>query len=235
MKSFKSIRQIVEEKKIRKGDSKIDVSGGYWVAFKRKIGSVVSSYERDQYLVIKHYRGDDIQVCVESRPLHTQTLSVGGFNLNFSHARVETQILDVDVDDIHLSVEEFLQNLIGERFLDERLAGDVRQELIAFGMFDYVGGPDDFITPPEIGPYPRSIINKIDDTSLQQWQPIHTAPRVGSVLVNDVSNGGWAIACYQAGGGWSGWIYDDMLMNDAFPIGPEPTHWYPVPPCPNEN
>lgn len=32
---------------------------------------------------------------------------------------------------------------------------------------------------------------------------------------------------------WSGWIYDDEILNDSRPLGPQPTHWLDVPAAPN--
>ncbi|MGW8177570.1 MAG: hypothetical protein ACWGQW_02075 [bacterium] len=33
-------------------------------------------------------------------------------------------------------------------------------------------------------------------------------------------------------GGWAGWIYVDDTLNDTYPMGPKPSHWYPVPSIP---
>lgn len=58
--------------------------------------------------------------------------------------------------------------------------------------------------------------------------PISTAPRDGSVvLVNDTNgNAPWAAAKWVSSPEWSGWVYDDELLNDANPLGPQPTIWY---------
>lgn len=58
--------------------------------------------------------------------------------------------------------------------------------------------------------------------------PISTAPKDGAVvLVNDTSgNAPWAAAKWVSSPEWSGWVYDDELLNDANPLGPQPTIWY---------
>jgi len=68
------------------------------------------------------------------------------------------------------------------------------------------------------------------------WQPIETAPKDGSVLlVNDTTDGGdlWVAAKWLSAEDWSGWIYDNELVLDSNPKGPEPTHWFPLPPLPS--
>lgn len=71
---------------------------------------------------------------------------------------------------------------------------------------------------------------------LGAWQPIGTAPRDGTmVLVNDTTPGftPWVAASYLEGEEWSGWVYDDATAQDCNPLGPNPTHWLPVPPLPS--
>ena len=66
------------------------------------------------------------------------------------------------------------------------------------------------------------------------WQPIETAPEDGTtVLVNDTTLGftPWAVAYYMAGEEWSGWAYDNSYLSDSNPLGPNPTHWMPLPPA----
>lgn len=66
-----------------------------------------------------------------------------------------------------------------------------------------------------------------------EWQPIETAPKDGEmVLVNDTTPGytPWVAASYVYGDDWNGWVYDDSSTADANPLGPNPTHWLPVPP-----
>lgn len=58
--------------------------------------------------------------------------------------------------------------------------------------------------------------------------PIGTAPQDGRViLVNDTTGStAWAAAKWISSPEWSGWAYDDELLNDANPLGPQPTFWY---------
>ncbi|MFN8793855.1 MAG: hypothetical protein ACK50K_06045 [Betaproteobacteria bacterium] len=68
---------------------------------------------------------------------------------------------------------------------------------------------------------------------LGAWLPIATAPHDGTmVLVNDTTPGytPWVAASYLDGEEWSGWVYDDATTADSNPLGPNPTHWLPVPP-----
>lgn len=61
-----------------------------------------------------------------------------------------------------------------------------------------------------------------------RWSPIDTAPQDGRViLVDDNGDGGtpWVAAKWLPGDEWSGWIYDDDVMNDCQPLGPRPTRW----------
>lgn len=61
-----------------------------------------------------------------------------------------------------------------------------------------------------------------------RWSPIETAPKDGSVILVDDNAGGsapWAAAKWLAGEEWSGWIYEDDVMNDNQPLGPNPTRW----------
>lgn len=65
-----------------------------------------------------------------------------------------------------------------------------------------------------------------------RWQPIDTASKNGRViLVNDTNESAapWAAAKWLAGDEWSGWVYDDELMNDSQPGGPNPTLWFDIP------
>lgn len=59
------------------------------------------------------------------------------------------------------------------------------------------------------------------------WEPISTAPKDGTVILCDDTNGSsqWAAAKWLAGDEWSGWVYDDEVMNDSCPLGPNPTKW----------
>jgi len=70
-----------------------------------------------------------------------------------------------------------------------------------------------------------------------EWLPIETAPKNAVVLVNDTTGNGseWCAAKHLDGVEWAGWIYDDELLNDHNPTGPEPTHWMPLPPPPTSN
>ncbi|MBK6616298.1 hypothetical protein [Ottowia sp.] len=63
------------------------------------------------------------------------------------------------------------------------------------------------------------------------WQPIESAPHAGGpILVDDTNEGNapWAAAKWLGGEEWSGWVYDDDLLNDAYPLGPQPTRWLDV-------
>ena len=54
-----------------------------------------------------------------------------------------------------------------------------------------------------------------------RWLPIKTAPKGEKpVLVNDTNEGNapWAAARWLEGSEWSGWVYDDELMNDSYPL-----------------
>lgn len=66
----------------------------------------------------------------------------------------------------------------------------------------------------------------------QGWRPIETAPRDRVVLVNDttaVSAAPWAAAKWLDCDDWEGWVYDDDILQDNAPCGPQPTHWYDLP------
>ena len=65
------------------------------------------------------------------------------------------------------------------------------------------------------------------------WQPIDTAPKDRVVLVNDTTGmTPWSAAYWREVTEWSGWIYDDEAAADNNPLGPQPTHWFDVPPVP---
>jgi hypothetical protein len=71
-----------------------------------------------------------------------------------------------------------------------------------------------------------------DQTAAAGWQPIDTAPRDRMVMVNDTTSENlapWCAAYWIDSGAWAGWAYADDLMADAFPLGPQPTHWYDLP------
>ena len=63
-------------------------------------------------------------------------------------------------------------------------------------------------------------------------KPIDTAPKDRAVLVNDTAierDLPWVAAKWLESPEWSGWIYDDEIMSDCRPLGPNPTHWLPAP------
>lgn len=67
------------------------------------------------------------------------------------------------------------------------------------------------------------------------WLPIDLAPKDGSVvLVNNtrIQDAPWVAAKYLSGEEWSGCIYVDELLCDHNPLGPCPTHYFPVPSVP---
>jgi hypothetical protein len=72
---------------------------------------------------------------------------------------------------------------------------------------------------------------------MSEWQPIETAPKDGTVvLVNDYEaqeGAAYVMAYWQSGSDWSGWAYEDEMLNDAQPLGPSPTHWFLIPPPPS--
>ncbi len=74
-----------------------------------------------------------------------------------------------------------------------------------------------------------SIIHLDEETKRIDPTPIELAPRDGSVwLVNNTTGDGpqWAPAFWEiCGPEWSGWVYDDELLQDALPLGPQPTHF----------
>lgn len=64
------------------------------------------------------------------------------------------------------------------------------------------------------------------------WMSIETASKDGRViLVNDTNPDAapWAAAKWLSMPEWSGWVYDDDLLNDSMPGGPMPTLWFDVP------
>ena len=69
----------------------------------------------------------------------------------------------------------------------------------------------------------------------QQWMPIESAPKDGRVIIvndNSTSYPQFVAAKYLNGDEWQGWIYDDELLLDANPEGPQPTLWFDLPPLP---
>jgi hypothetical protein len=71
-----------------------------------------------------------------------------------------------------------------------------------------------------------------------EWMPISSAPKDRVILTNDNGDGGgvWTTSRWLEGKEWSGWIYDEEVLNDACPFGPIPTFWIdvPLPPPPKE-
>lgn len=68
------------------------------------------------------------------------------------------------------------------------------------------------------------------------WTPIDQAPKDRTLLVNDTTwNDGaqWVAAHWLEGLEWQGWVYDDDLLNDTNPLGPQPTHYLQVAPVPD--
>jgi hypothetical protein len=85
-----------------------------------------------------------------------------------------------------------------------------------------------------LGPRPTHFL-RLPDVAGPGWLPIDGAPRDGSmVLVNDTTPGftPWVAASYHDDEEWSGWVYDDSATSDTNPLGPQPTHYFPVPPVP---
>lgn len=66
------------------------------------------------------------------------------------------------------------------------------------------------------------------------WMTIETAPKDGRfILVNDMNGTASCVAAkWLAGEQWSGWVYEDDLLQDNLPLGPSPTHWMPLPAAP---
>ena len=65
---------------------------------------------------------------------------------------------------------------------------------------------------------------------------VHSAPKDGTViLVEDTNESAapWAAAKWMSTPEWSGWVYDDELLQDGLPLGPCPTLWLDVPQLPN--
>lgn len=76
-----------------------------------------------------------------------------------------------------------------------------------------------------------------------QWQKIDAAPQDGTVILVNDSNAPstlgvaapWVAAKWLSGDEWSGWIYDDELLNDSCPLGPQPKYWLAnMPPLPKD-
>jgi len=67
------------------------------------------------------------------------------------------------------------------------------------------------------------------------WQPIEKADKSEILLVNDstgFSSAPWVAAKYINHPEWSGWAYEDDILTDGNPLGPQPTHFFHVPPLP---
>lgn len=70
------------------------------------------------------------------------------------------------------------------------------------------------------------------------WQKIESAKKDGSIILVDDANAvdgefaPWAAAKWLSGREWSGWVYDDELLNDSNPLGPQPKWWLSVPALP---
>ena len=66
------------------------------------------------------------------------------------------------------------------------------------------------------------------------WKPISQAEHGKEpLLVNDTTGTTtWCATTWCSHPEWSGWIYDDDVLNDANPTGPQPTHFLEVPPFP---
>lgn len=77
----------------------------------------------------------------------------------------------------------------------------------------------------------------VELSTLQQlsgvWLPIVLADKKAEhVLVNDTNENfsPWVSARHIESVGWSGWAYSDETMSDVNPAGPNPTHFYTIPP-----
>lgn len=70
-----------------------------------------------------------------------------------------------------------------------------------------------------------------------KWKRIEFAPKDGSVvLVNDnTCCVPWTAAVWIECEGRGGWSYYDETLQDAYPLGPNPTHFIEVPPIPIRN
>ncbi len=70
--------------------------------------------------------------------------------------------------------------------------------------------------------------------STNGWKTIESAPKDKVIIVNDTTGQSqWVSARWVESPYWSGWTYDDNELADYNPKGPEPTHWFDIPPVPN--
>jgi hypothetical protein len=67
------------------------------------------------------------------------------------------------------------------------------------------------------------------------WIEIEKAPKDEVILVNDTTGATkWAAAKWIECSEWAGWSYDDEQLADNSPLGPQPTHFFLLPPVPNQ-